>query len=264
MAPNTTKPVISEKDAMASAQSVLSTIPDIKDTKITLDTIRPNFHWNDHVGYEQADFVRLAYKITVNNGSIIYIDAVTGENLGGATSLSENAKAFSLYDLPLAITIGNAAYAGLKNLGYNSDLYVGFGPDMYTSMKTFLNSSNSYGFYVSCHGTSNYLTDIKSWWLYSSEITGNWHFVFLDACSTAANTTWANAFKINGYSRRAFLGWSTIVSTDNTYLFATFFWPQVGLGSIRDAAVWAASKVPGAGTTPIRFYGDYTYSGRAY
>lgn len=42
--------------------------------------------------------------------------------------------------------------------------------------------------------------------LYSSEVVGNWHFVFLDTCYTG-RSIWANAFNISSsYSNRAYLG----------------------------------------------------------
>lgn len=37
-----------------------------------------------------------------------------------------------------------------------------------------------------------------------------------------------------------------------------------GKVSIRQAAVDAAADVPGEGTTPIKFYGDRSYTGKAW
>ena len=49
------------------------------------------------------------------------------------------------------------------------------------------------------------------------------------------------------------------------YLFALKFWPLIdGNRSVRQAAVDAAAGVDGDGTTPIRFYGDRSYTGRAW
>jgi len=265
MAPNTTQPVISENDAMASAQSVLNSIPDIKNKTISLATTRPNFYWNDTVGYEQEDFVRLAYKISVNDGSyLIYIDAVTGENLGGA-ALRENGRAFTDAGLNWASLMGSTASAGMQTLGYASSSWVGAGPLMKTSITSYLNLSTAYGLYIYEHANPVAIgpTDL-SWGLFTSEVHGNWHFVFLDGCSTAADAGWANAFHINGYSNRAFLGWRTDVYDNYMFIYSSYFWPKVGTGSIRDIAVWAASMVPGTGTTPIKFYGDSSYNGRAW
>ncbi len=136
------------------------------------------------------------------------------------------------------------------------------------------NDPKAYAFYINCHGNSSSLATKDSSGnsklvLNSSEVSGNWHFVFLDACKTAANTTWANAFKINSnYSKRAFLGWSNLINQVNSHEFSGYFWNEVAArkytSNVRDAAVWAADKVPGSGTTPIRFYGDRSYNGTAY
>ena len=131
-----------------------------------------------------------------------------------------------------------------------------------------MNGSNSYGFYIDCHGSSTKLSSdvtIRK----SSQITGNWHFVFLDACNTASTTGWANAFKIRGYNKRAFLGWRTTVNESDAYEFCDYFWHEMCSHShsthyVQDTAVWAANQVPGSGTTPIRFYGDTSYNGRSY
>lgn len=112
------------------------------------------------------------------------------------------------------------------------------------------------------------LTDNTSWWKYTSNVTGNWHMVFLDACSTAATNGWASAFRVYGYSNRAFLGWNTNVDVGPACQFGSYFWPEASnhahSSTVYGAAVWAASQVPGSGTTPIRFYGDTTYNGRAW
>lgn len=100
---------------------------------------------------------------------------------------------------------------------------------------------------------------------YTYDVSGNWHFVFLDACHTADSSNWANRFNISSsYSNRAYLGWSGAVLTGNSYKFAVQFWPLVGTMSIRNAAVAAAAEVEGSGTTPIRFYGDTSYYGKAW
>lgn len=132
------------------------------------------------------------------------------------------------------------------------------------------NDSQAYGFYIRCHGTSTELhADYNTFMLHYSEVKGNWHLVFLDSCSSAASSNWPNAFKINSsYSKRAFLGWGTKTTENPTYQFNCYFWPETTAQkhskNIRDAAVWAAAQVPGIGTTPIRFYGDRSYNGRAY
>lgn len=270
MTTNATKPVISESEALTAAKPVLDTISNVQSKTVSLTVTRPNYFWNDGGPYKTADFARLAYKVSVNDGAfLIYIDAVTGENLGGDISKTEDGRAFAWSGFTYAQQSANLAYNGMNGLGYHMlASWVGNGAGMGTAIQNYWNGSASYAFYVDCHGSPTTLTDNATWWLYTTDVTGNWHLVFLDACSTAVNTGWANAFKVNGYSRRAFLGWSNDVQEYPVYQFCTYFWPEAVNGahsnSIRDAAVWAASQVPGQGTTPIRFYGDTTYNGRAW
>jgi hypothetical protein len=268
MTPNTTQPIISESEALTAAQPVLNTISNVNSKTLSLTVTRPNYFWNDGGPYKTADFARLAYKISVNNDAFkIYIDAVTGENLGGSISKSENGKAFAYSGLDYAQECADLANNGLRGLGYNMlPEEVTWGSVLGTDIQNYWNGSASYAFYVDCHGTPTYITDNTDWWLYTTNVVGNWHFVFLDACQTGVNTGWANAFKINGYSKRAFLGWFDIVDPLPAEEFDGYFWPeavhQYSTKSIEQAAVWAADQV--SGYTPIRFYGDNTYNGRAW
>jgi hypothetical protein len=272
MTPNTTQPVISESEALTAAKPVLDTISNVQNKVVSLTVTRPNYFWNDGGPYKTADIARLAYQISVNNGAfLIYIDAVTGENLGGDESQSENGKAYALAALTYGQASANLAYNGMSGLGYHVlPSYVGGGAGMGTDILNYWNGSASYAFYIDCHGNPTTIGDgdAGQWALSTTSVVGNWHFVFLNACSTAVNAGWANAFKVNGYSKRAFLGWSTDVYEYPVYEFATFFWPEAvnrtHSNNIKDAAVWAASQVPGQGSTPIRFYGDTTYNGRAW
>lgn len=135
-----------------------------------------------------------------------------------------------------------------------------------TSMENYVaGTSSEYALYYCGHASTTVLAFQQHNIISSSDVSGNWHFVFLDGCSTAANTGWASAFNIYGYSNRAFLGWTTAVSLINTHAFNEEFWPLLdGTTSVRQAAVDAAAEVPGSGTTPIRFYGDTTYNGEAW
>ena len=154
----------------------------------------------------------------------------------------------------------------MNSLGYNVlSSWVGSGSGMGTAISNFWNGSNSYGFYVACHGNPTTIgDDVGTWSLSTSDVAGNWNLVFLDACSTATNTDWAQAFNVYGNSNRAFLGWSADVYQTPAYDFCTYFWPETvnqnHSTNIRDAAVWAASQV--SGSTPIKFYGDRYYNGR--
>ena len=124
-----------------------------------------------------------------------------------------------------------------------------------------------YGLYLACHGDEDQtVLSGLGWTMGRDDIHGNWRFVFLDACYSAAGTGWSNQFNIYSYSQsRAFLGWSDTVEGGNATDFSSAFFPEVIAGNhsnnIRDAAVWAADQVPGHHTAPIKFIGDRTYRG---
>lgn len=269
MVPEMTKPQITEEEAIQAAQPIQKRIGQALDGKVSLTVVRPNFFWNEGGPYAVADFVRLAYKVSFDEESyIVYIDAITGENIGG-TVLKADGKAFATSSLSYASDSCYYAKDAFGRLGYNAlASYVSNTSALGTNILNYWNSSTAYAFYVDCHGNSTTLSDNSTWSLNSNQVSGNWYFVFLDACDTAANTTWANAFKINGYSKRAYLGWSATVDTTKAYEFCTYFFPETyrrsSTTNVRDAAVWAAGLVPGSGSTPIRFYGDTSYNGQAY
>lgn len=159
------------------------------------------------------------------------------------------------------------ANTGMQGLGFSITNY----NDSVTAKSTIMNyintSAHNYGLYIKSHASSTELAVVNgtsSTYIYPSNISGNWHFVFLDGCSTAANSNWANAFHTVGYTSRGFLGWYTTVWTDKVYAFSQVFWNQVGTNTIRDAALTAAASVPGSGTTPIKYYGDTSYHGWAW
>lgn len=131
----------------------------------------------------------------------------------------------------------------------------------------FIDDDNAYGLYLACHGDEDQtVLSGLGWTMGRDDIHGNWRFVFLDACYSAAGTGWSNQFNIYSYSQsRAFLGWSDTVEGGNSTDFSSAFFPEVIAGNhsnnIRDAAVWAADQVPGYHTAPIKFIGDRTYRG---
>lgn len=264
----TTEAVISEKEALSAAKPVLDAISDAGKTSISLTVTRPNHFWNEGGPYKADNAARLAYEIKAADGTYtIYIDAVTGENLGGDQTESKKGKAFALSNLYGAQYRAALAHDAMDDIGYHVlSSWVGSGSGMGTAILNFWNGSSSYGFYVACHGNPTTIGDgsAGTWALSTSDVTGNWKLVFLDACSTAQTKDWAKAFNIYGKSNRAFLGWSADVYQVPAYDFCTYFWPEVmnqnHSDNIRDAAVWAASQV--SGSTPIKFYGDRSYDGR--
>ena len=98
----------------------------------------------------------------------------------------------------------------------------------------------------------------------ADDISGNWDLVYIDSAYSAKTNELARAFHTVGYSDRCFLGWYNPITTSNSNSFNYYFWTEyVTHATIRSAALAAASRVPGNGTTPIRFYGDTSYDGSA-
>lgn len=156
------------------------------------------------------------------------------------------------------------ASCGFEDLNYST--VCSYGAVTKSSVMDWINaSSDNYGFYICTLGNSGAFYDYYDNAITPSEITGNWHLVFLDSGSSAATTNFARAFKTYGYSNRAFLGWSSSVNSGDSLEFNYYFWHDyVTETTIRLAAIYAASNVPGDGTTPIRFYGDENWQGYSW
>lgn len=247
-----------------------------KVTSCQIGYVKPNFFWKDtNKIYEDVKMVRLVYDITIDDIYKVYIDTKTGENIGGdIIKATNNARAYAYSGFQYSTESRNLANTYLKKLGYSSSS-VGINNTFESNpvLSFVQNDTKAYGLYIDCHGSTTTLATNSQTILTTNQVKGNWHFVFLDACSTAANSNWSNAFKINSnYSKRAFFGWTTSVYTDKSYDFCRYFWPETTnrdhSNNVRDAAVWAADQVPnnsdGSASTPIKFYGDRSYNGRAY
>lgn len=86
------------------------------------------------------------------------------------------------------------------------------------------NDTKAYGLYIDCHGSTTTLATNSQTILTTNQVKGNWHFVFLDACSTAANSNWPNAFKINSsYSKEHFLDGQLLFIQINHMIFVDIF-----------------------------------------
>ena len=126
-------------------------------------------------------------------------------------------------------------------------------------------SGNNYGFYIYAHGNSSGFTlenGNSSKFVSSSDISGNWHLVFLDSCSCLATDTFGRAFKTLGYSNRATLGWYMDIAHVASEEWWTHFYPVVGTTNIRSACLTAADQ--SQNKTPIRMYGDTSWYGWAW
>lgn len=152
------------------------------------------------------------------------------------------------------------AINGFNKLGYNVS------QEHLFSKNSFLNwireSSNNYAFYVSAHGEDGKIEDTIGNTIHHYELSGNWHLVYIDACESKASNKFPNALRINGYKSRAYLGWKTSVMSYYSNQFNKYFWnTYVTRYPIQKAAIYAANKVEGDGTTPIRFSGDTSWYG---
>lgn len=276
-APNTLFPALTAEQAMESIVVWLDALQvEAADVTYQLEFTKANYDQETNTIIEPYGDVRVTYNFSFADGGYsIYVDACTGECIA-FSQLRDAARAFSVgnesaFPNPEAQT--EAARSCFHQLGYLS-LYPIITDDMTTlrsQILTFLARSDAYGFYIASHGTPADQTrtlygNTDTVFLRPADISGNWKFVFIDACYSAQNTDWSNSFNITSTStNRAFLGWYDQVGGPESLQFSNYFFPEVINGyysdNIRDAAVWAASQVPGSGTTPIRFYGDRTYNG---
>ena len=176
---------------------------------------------------------------------------------------SASAKVFSNSQSAYYSNCGGYAVKGFSTLGYSCTSSLG--AITRDSMRQWIgNTGNGYAMYVHTFGGDGYFNDYYGNSITSSMISGNWDFVYIDSSYSAASATLANAFHTTGYSSRCFLGWYGNVSTSNSETFNYYFWlTYIGTGAVRNAALNAAARVPGSGTTPIRLYGSTTYTGAA-
>lgn len=192
-------------------------------------------------------------------------------------SATENSRSFVISEFGSS---GQAdarhAANGFAKLGYSSSLHFNFSKSGFLGWTNSGGSSYSddnYAFYVSSHGPGDesasstgiiYFIDSNDNCIYPSDITGNWHLVFIDACNSKRNNNFSSSLNITGHSNRAYLGWATEVGISSASSFNNYFWETyVTRYTIQQAAINAAADVPGAGTTPIRFSGDTSWYGYA-
>lgn len=126
-------------------------------------------------------------------------------------------------------------------------------------------TGNNYGFYEYGHGGTGVFTmknGDKNQYIYPSDITGYWHFVFLNSCSCLSNDAFGQAFRTVGYSNRAILGWYQTVTFGASDEWWSYFKNVAGTTNIRSACLAAADKC--SNSTPIRIYGDKTWNGKAW
>jgi len=289
--PNTNTPIVTEKQALKFAKPIFDKFEKPSITSVKLTTFRPNFYWEmlkNNEAYEEADFIRLAWAVTIDSGATIDIDAETGEILGGdqPQATGRAAETPGMYNETIAFDCANHAYAGLNALGYDqsNDNLVNYALDQADAEWLLREEPNLRALYLRCHGvvntngtSANAVTDRKNWTVYSSDVRhSGWEFVYLDACKTASTSTFANAFGIYSFSSNKFyMGWGISVLQTVQWRFTCNFWNYAmnsnddGSRSLKTAIDQAkfSTTVDGGYTdaqVDIRYYGDEDWNGWAY
>lgn len=179
-------------------------------------------------------------------------------------------RAFNTWDFDNTIAVETLSYAvwTFQDLGYiNAN-----GTNTFTTTNSrdtvisyIRESGNNYGFYMKAHGNANLFTakqNTPSEYIYPGDISGNWHLVFIDSCSTGASDNFARAFNTVGYSNRAYLSWYTTVTVGASREWWGYFYQYAGDTDLRSACLAAADQC--GNHTPIRMYGDKSWNGRAW
>lgn len=269
--------LLTKEDAFEIAKTLFKDELEINDTEILLTIFRPNYYWSESEK-EEADFIRVAWKIIVDKKTIIMVDAENGEILGGDQTLSDGSRAMALVP-----TGYNASYkatdmaAAFSSLGY----YQPYACQPHCGWVTkqdvmwVINHPQLYGLYINAHGlgdaNGNYVNAIGdgvNWELYATEVSGNWHFVYLDCCFTSSTNNFANAFHTIGYTNRVFVGHNNEVLQSTSYEFT---WRFAGLlsstsNSVFNCAVLARDAVIVSGYADCNpgVLGDLSYDGSSW
>lgn len=281
--PNTNTAIVTEKQALKFAKPILDKFENPNITAVSLTTFRPNFYWEaaeNNEAYEEADFIRLSWEITIDSGTTIYIDAETGEILGGdqpqiAGSAAEIEKLYN-GDPNVNFDCVKHAYNGLTALGYLSEHPVEGLTRQCDAEWLLRDDTELRALYLRCHGSYQTVTDLTNWRVYASNARNyGWEFVYLDACETASNNTWANALGIySNSSNKCFMGWKIPVKQTVSWQFTCNFWnyviyPTSDPHYLYDA-LWEAkgSTICDGGYTAeqvnIGFIGDQYWNGWSY
>jgi len=267
---------LTKDEAFEIAKKLFKDIPDISDSEILLTVFRPNYYWDEEIK-EEADFLRIAWKIIVDKKTTIMVDAENGEILGGDQTMSDGARAMAL----VPNTYGSSWKAidmadAFSRLGYYEPYacqpHCGWVEK--TDVMWVITHPQLYGLYINAHGLGdengvykNAIGDLVNWELYATEVSGNWHFVYLDCCYTSSTLNFGNAFNITGYSNRAFVGHNNEVGIVTSYQFTWRFAGLLGYGStVLNCLLTARDTAIISGYTDCNpgFIGDSTYTGASW
>ncbi len=171
--------------------------------EVEFATVKTNACFDESV---TPNVIKLAY-IVKTDSTYVYVDAYTGEIIGGEIMKAVLGGAIGASELSTASASVTLAKSKLQNIGYNSTSAI-----LTTQFKTDVPSRLKYAFYSCSHGTETYISskkneDDENRRFFARDVPeGTYKFVFLDACNTASNT-WKNAFGIsNSSTNKAFLG----------------------------------------------------------
>lgn len=259
--------VVTETGAIRRSQPLRQELGGLAVSSTELTVFRPNFYWEStEVAYQEADFVRLAWRVTLEDGSVIYIDSQTGEILGGSSALEYARSVCAEPSFPDSQQCVDLAREGLEELGYVHHLNSVNYHINQDDIEYVLNRSNLKALYLTCHGSpDSKRIGAEGWEISYTQIKSGYKFVYLDACFSSLKNYFAKAFLGSEKERKAFVGWNVRVLQCDSASFNRYFWPQIGRMTILDAVLVARSTALSNYRTSCNpgFYGDASYSGRA-
>ncbi len=200
----------------------------------------------------------------------VYIDALTGENLGGDSTLATYARSVTIPDGYRAGQMADEAERGLCSLGYTHHLNSVYYDITQTDIEYILMHSHLKGLFLTCHGNLQFIsnkTDYASanWVVPASRIPSGWKFVFLNSCLSANISSLfpKNFIDVNG-ANQCFVGWNVEVPQVTAYWFSHEFWRRVGNASIHSVVLLSSNAVTAQGYSQCNagFWGDINYNGK--
>lgn len=266
---STLKPAINAEQAQLIANEYLNSInQDVE----SLEFINLKVQQDDFLTLIEnpQEIFYLVYQFNINGEeSIISVDAITGTVLSHDTPSAFVSKSHYINDNINRLLIATAYNNVFNRLGYTGNAQVV--EKSSAGKQAILNhirGVNSWGFSFHGHGNPNAIgSSDGALMVYRSEISGIWSLVILDACSTATNDAWANAFQIyaNNSLGRVFIGWNENVLYSKQGKFAKYFDQATGnypYSTLKSNIYTAIANIPDNNTYYVRFIGDPNTTGR--
>lgn len=224
----------------------------------------------------------LVYKLVLNDSNSgianILIDSDTGQVIFVDEYESYDGRAFYCLD---NASSSDDRYRNTRATNYNNIMlhlgytstkaYLGQSSASATTISNYIQGDNSWAFTFSGHGNSSVIAGHNSsgntvFSYSSSQVQGIWSFVVLDACSTAANSNWANAFQIYDFNTlgRSFVGWSTTVTYYMAKQFSQYFKNAMfanNSATVLSNIYTAIANIPGDDVYYVLYIGDRTTNG---